>query len=336
MCRNGRLLACGLIPGADFVLELADKKPRSQLDDSKFAEQERKKIIKVLQGVEECRQQFLQLYPEFERERLNCIVEIVKLAENIDYHHRNINIAQLPTAGVGIVGGVLTITGLALIPVTFGASLGLSITGAVMGIGSAVTGATTAATDIGIRISRLKEAKELVEKHKVSTERLSSAAEDLVQLCDEVNKTPSLKDAVMECAGGSIYAAARNGKTYVSVGVTIGTTLTKACKSAHLLRKGFGLSAAASASSLRAVEVVTDAGVSTTKLVATTAGKVLTGFGYGLSAVGIIIDLVSAGVAIRDLSKGSKTSASNQLREQAENLRKELDFLEEIYKELKN
>ena len=336
IARKGKLLACGFIPGADFVLQRANKKPHSKVDDSKFAEEERGKIVAVLQRVEECKHQFLQYYPDWERERLDCIEKIVKLAENIELHHRNINIAQLPTAGVGIVGAVLTITGLALIPVTFGASLGLSITGAVMGIGSAVSGATSAVVDIGIRVDRVRDAKKLVEQHKESTERLFGTAEELVKLCDEVNKQPSLKDAVMECAGGSMYATARNGKTYVQVGVAVAKTLPRAIKSAHLLRKGFGLSAAAGASSLKTVEIVSDAGVTTTKLVATTAGRVLTGLGYGLCAIGIVVDLISAGVAVYDLSKGSKTSASDQLKEQAENLRKEMKFLKQVYDELNN
>ena len=59
------------------------------------------------------------------------------------------NIVQAAASTAGVVGGALTITGLELSPVIFGASLGFTIAGAVVRIG-------TAGTDIGVGVDHSK------------------------------------------------------------------------------------------------------------------------------------------------------------------------------------
>ena len=119
--RTAKHLACGLIPGFEKVLQIAGKEPCS--GDRQLTQEQ---LEKILAKNEDCVQNFVDKYPSWLEERQECIQEIRQLADNIDFHHRNINVAQLPTSAVGVVGGILTITGLALIPVyLYGASIGL-------------------------------------------------------------------------------------------------------------------------------------------------------------------------------------------------------------------
>lgn len=50
-------------------------------------------------------QAFLNAYPSWEAERRECIKKINELADDIDFHHRNINIAQLPISLAGMHSG---------------------------------------------------------------------------------------------------------------------------------------------------------------------------------------------------------------------------------------
>lgn len=314
--------SCGLCPICGIVLQKLKKEPTLREPDLDQWERFASLVVRT----EESMQAFQRAYPSWEKERRECIKEIKKLANDIDFHHRNIEIARLPTGAVSIVGGVLTILGVALTPVTFGASLALTISGAVIGTGATVTGITTTATDIGIQATRLKKAKDCAEKHKLSTDKILKLAEELFNNCGEVEALSSLTDCAVQLAGELTRASIMGIKNVAVIGKAIAHTIPKASKSLHLLR---GAKAAADASSMRTVGVAR-AG-SATKVVATTAGKVFTGVGVAFSAVGIVFDLVSVGISINGLAKGSKTSAATKLREQATNLQKELEILKEVY-----
>ena len=275
------------------------------------------------------------------KQRQHYIKEIRELADNVDFHHRNTNIAQLPASAFGITAGIFTITGIALIPVTFGASLGLTITGAVLGAGATVTGLANSATDIGVRINRSKRAKKCVNHHKESTEEMSNIIKEVLDDCDEITKLATkemiliIDEMLIRNGGEAARFAAVGLKNACSIGYAAIRTIPKAAKSLHLLRKGLGITVAASASSLRTVDVASDTAGSATKVVASTSGKVLLGFGYAFSAIGIAADLVSAGVTIYDLAKGSKTSTSKQLRKVADSLVEELENVKKINNILK-
>ena len=310
--RTAKLFSSGLIPWCDPILQKIGKKPNSSITEPITPEQVQNILEKFL-VTKEIMQAYIDAYPTWKNERRKCIEEVRSLADNIDFHHRNINIANLPTAAVGIVGGVLMITGLALIPVTLGVSLGLTISGAVVGVGATATGITTTATDIGIRVDRLKKAKKIVSDHKESTENICKLVQELEKNCREVETMSSLNDSTIQGAGECMKIT----------GYAIFNTIPKTAKALHLIRKGFGVSRAC---------VTANAAGGAAKVVV--ISKVFTGFGFAFSAIGIVCDIVSAGVSIYELAKGSKTSVSEQLREQADNMEKELKTLENIYSEL--
>ena len=199
-----KILFCGMVPGGEEFLTAIGKQlpfvvPRVQ------NEEKIQKVIKLL-GVSDkfgvYGQNLLAQYPEWKKQREDCIREIRDLADNIDFHHRNTNIAQVPASIAGLAGGVLTITGLALIPVTFGVSLGLTIAGAVVGTGAAVTGIANAGTDIGVRIHRTKKAQQCVKSHVPCTEEMLNTIKNLFNSLNEANELAT--DEIVDFAEGLV------------------------------------------------------------------------------------------------------------------------------------
>ena len=70
-------------------------------------------------------------------------------AVQLDRMRKGSKISSVAGSSVGAVGGVLSIVGLALIPVTAGVSLGLTMAGLGMGITSGVNSIVTTATEVG-------------------------------------------------------------------------------------------------------------------------------------------------------------------------------------------
>ena len=296
-----------MVPGGEEFLTAIGKQlplvvPRVQ------NEEKIQKVIKLL-GVSDkfgvYGQNLLAQYPEWKKQREDCIREISDLADNIDFHHRNTNIAQVPASIAGLAGGALTITGLILIPVTFGVSLGLTIAGAVVGTSAAVTGIVTAGTDIGVRIYRTKKAQVYVKSHVPCTEEMLNTIKNLLNSLNEANELATdeiidLAEGLVKMNSAEILRLAGSGfKTSVSGLIAATKTIPRAGKSLQRLRKGFGVSAAASASSLRAVDIAGDVAAKSARVVASTATQAV---GFTLSAIGVVADILVLGVTIYDLA----------------------------------
>ena len=86
--------------------------------------------------------------------------------------------SRVAGATVSIAGGGLAIIGLALLPLTFGASLALSAVGAVLGVGGGLT-------SLGAIISKTAIPKAKLKKLQASIE---VAAEVEKQLCNQINQ----------------------------------------------------------------------------------------------------------------------------------------------------
>ncbi|XP_039350359.1 apolipoprotein L3-like, partial [Mauremys reevesii] len=110
---------------------------------------ERKKINEVLQSLLPARDRLQKLFPELR-----------EIADDIDMVHKGATIANITGGAVGIAGGITTIVGLCLAPVTFGASLIVSLTGLAVSTAGGLTSAAATTTDIVA--SKVK--KETVEK----------------------------------------------------------------------------------------------------------------------------------------------------------------------------
>lgn len=267
-------------------------------------------------------QRFLQLYYEWRRNHQACIDEAEKLTNQIDTHHRNVNITHVGTSALGIFGGVASIVGLALIPVTFGASLGLTITGAVAGGVATASGSGASIADLVLRKKCRDKAKNAILEHE-------ECAEEMRRIMHEVNDNATkvaecATEKIMRCLSGP--SNRDNGECFrhriaipakIIISIIDIRKVIKAARALHLLRGGAELDTVCKAScySARVVSNITSEGACASKVALTTTGKVFTKAGYVFSGIGILIDGVTMAESIYSLGKGSTTSVSEKLRE---------------------
>ncbi|XP_031758605.1 apolipoprotein L6 [Xenopus tropicalis] len=76
-----------------------------------------------------------------------CVKELRSIADGIDTFHKKATIASVVGNSVGIVGRITTIAGIALAPVTFGASLTVTMAGAGVSTAGGITGAASSIAD---------------------------------------------------------------------------------------------------------------------------------------------------------------------------------------------
>lgn len=100
-------------------------------------------------------------------------------AVQLDRMKTGAKISSVAGSSVGLVGGVLSIVGLALTPVTAGVSLGLTITGLSMGITSGVNSLVTAATEAGVNRSEKKKADETFKSFMADVQALQDHMEEV-------------------------------------------------------------------------------------------------------------------------------------------------------------
>lgn len=89
------------------------------------------------------RRQFLKKFPRVKRQLEEFIGKLHELADKVEKVHKGCTISNVMAHSTGAVSGILTIIGLALAPVTMGASVVLLGTGIGLGAAAAVTGVST-------------------------------------------------------------------------------------------------------------------------------------------------------------------------------------------------
>nr|XP_029137881.1 uncharacterized protein LOC110001854 isoform X2 [Labrus bergylta] len=106
---------------------------------------------------------FLDEFRDCQPRLLQSLDGLEEIAVQLDSMNKGAKISSVVGSSVGAVGGVLSIIGLALIPVTAGLSLGLTMTGIGLGVTSGVNGVVTTATELGVNSTQQKKAAEVFE-----------------------------------------------------------------------------------------------------------------------------------------------------------------------------
>ncbi|XP_073351124.1 uncharacterized protein [Pagrus major] len=111
---------------------------------------------------------------------LQFLTDLEGSAVQLDRMNKGAKISSVAGSSMGAVGGVLSIVGLALIPVTAGVSLGLTIGGVALGITSGVNSAVTTATEIGVNRTQQKKASEVFESFMEDVQSVQDCLEEVI------------------------------------------------------------------------------------------------------------------------------------------------------------
>lgn len=141
----------GLVPRAEFFLE---NTPLLYPRVTKAPCNEDLEVLEMIQMTDRSIQRFLQAYPEWRRNHWACIHEAQKLADKMDTYHHVTKLTHVGTSVFRIcTDAVLILAGLALIPVSGGASLGLTIAGV------AGSSAATVIQNVASKVDALQQKK---------------------------------------------------------------------------------------------------------------------------------------------------------------------------------
>ncbi|XP_029364616.1 uncharacterized protein apol [Echeneis naucrates] len=123
---------------------------------------------------------FLKEFSKRQPGMLDFLKELEQTSVKIDRMNKGAKISSVAGSSVGAVGGVLSIVGLALIPVTAGVSLALTMTGIGLGITSGVNSAITTATELGVNVTQQKKASRVMKSFVDDVEALQNCLEEVI------------------------------------------------------------------------------------------------------------------------------------------------------------
>uniref|UniRef100_A0A6J0T3R4 Apolipoprotein L2-like isoform X1 n=1 Tax=Pogona vitticeps TaxID=103695 RepID=A0A6J0T3R4_9SAUR len=127
---------------------------------------------------------FLKVFPAQRKEIEKCISCIREMADHVDKIHKDCTIATITASSAGATSSILTILGMALMPVTAGASLILTATGIGVGAAAAVTGVSANVCEHFINSKKSQKAQELINKCEERINRCKESLTRMIQLSE--------------------------------------------------------------------------------------------------------------------------------------------------------
>ncbi|XP_044793610.2 apolipoprotein L2 isoform X2 [Bubalus bubalis] len=249
------------------------------------------------------RRRFLNKFRRVKWQLEECISKFHELADKVEKVHKGCTISNVLVHSTGAVSGILTIVGLALAPVTMGASVVLLATGIGLGAAATVTSVSTSIIEHVNRSSAETEASRMMstfmKKWKVLLEVLKS-----IPTTEKVTKAVQCIEIHIHAieTGQAIPGSAANA----NIGVNAGRISYPAIKQI-------------------------ETGFKATALTITKGARI-----GGLATAGVFL-LVDVGFMVKEsmhLHDGAKTEAAESLRRQAWELERKLEELTQIYESL--
>ncbi|XP_070704293.1 uncharacterized protein [Pempheris klunzingeri] len=124
---------------------------------------------------------FISEFSERQPRMLQFLKDLEERAVQLDRMNKGARISSVAGSSVGVVGGILSIVGLALIPVTAGLSLGLTLGGVALGVTSGVNSAVTTATEIGVNHTQQKKVSEVLQNFMEDVQSLQDSLEEVTK-----------------------------------------------------------------------------------------------------------------------------------------------------------
>ncbi|XDV19380.1 hypothetical protein PO909_024863 [Leuciscus waleckii] len=151
-------------------------------------------ILELKRSIEELKSEFDRNHQTLDDQ----IKELDDAADELESMHRNSTVGSLVGSSVGAAGGIMSIAGLCLAPFTLGASLALTVGGAVAGVAGGVTGGASNITNM----VKQKTLRENIEKIINELQTTIKPMEELLRKIDKI--TEALKNlAIQRAARGT-------------------------------------------------------------------------------------------------------------------------------------
>ncbi|KAL6102475.1 uncharacterized protein ACO6RY_02080 [Pungitius sinensis] len=256
---------------------------------------------------------------EFQERRprmLQFLKDLEGNAVQLDRMNKGAKISSVVGSSVGAAGGVLSIIGLALIPVTAGVSLALTMTGLGMGITSGVNGLVTTATEIGVNHKHQNQAMEIFQGFMEDVKVLQDCLE-------EASKRVVNPEDIILGVGEVFRRVGAIGKGIK--GLVDEFAALKMLKSGDLVVDA-GKVAIQEGTALRNGRVAVKGSLA--------LSKSARAFNIGLNALFLGLDIFFICKDSIGLAKGSETDFSQFIRARAALWRSELDSWQKIYDSL--
>ncbi|KAM9434118.1 uncharacterized protein Hap1MRO34_002766 [Clarias gariepinus] len=126
-------------------------------------------------------QDFIFIFSECQCRMFQFLSDLEEAAVQLDKMKKGSNISTVAGSSVGIAGGVLSIVGLALAPVTAGVSLALTLTGVGLGVTSGVNGIVTGITEMAVNNRHGKNANNIFISFMEDVQKILDCLEDVAK-----------------------------------------------------------------------------------------------------------------------------------------------------------
>lgn len=278
---------------------------------------------------------------EYEKEKQGIeklLTELSEIADLLDKVDRDCTIAKTTGSSAGVIGGVLNIVGICLVPVTSGASLGLSIAGAITALAGSFTSGVAQIIKFGKDGKANKRVMEILEIIYTKIIALRKSCKIALPQCNWNIEEADLTDTVKTCLGAAA-AGLVDAAVVAAADVVIDAAVSldaAAGVTPNLSDDGAASSAVAAAVSGFAGKVgrvlanlIDDAAAVTLK----STGRVVGGVVSGLF---VVWDVNLIGVNAKKLHEGSPTERAQEIRKLVETVELQLAKLEQVNSDIIN
>ncbi|XP_018117847.1 apolipoprotein L6 [Xenopus laevis] len=220
-----------------------------------------------------------------------CVKELRSIADGIDLFHRNAIIAGVVGSSVGIAGGITTIVGLALAPVTFGASLIVTLVGGGVATAGGITGAASSIADSANIRMKGKRVEEIIQTIQVDIAHLEELLKSINAHIEDMKRLVGLQNVDITRAGAiGVFAAVE-----ITSLAQLANVSAIATKAAHVA--AWGAKAAAAVSGV-------------------------------IVALFMFVDIAIVAKGAKDLKEGAKVEQAKKIRAVADELETEFEKLQ--------
>ncbi|MGH0159324.1 UNVERIFIED_CONTAM: hypothetical protein FKN15_070069 [Acipenser sinensis] len=293
---------------------------------------------------------------EYEKEKQGIeklLTELSEIADLLDKVDRDCTIAKTTGSSAGVIGGVLNIVGICLVPVTSGASLGLSIAGAITALAGSFTSGVAQIIKFGKDGKANKRVMEILEIIYTKIIALRKSCKIALPQCNWNIEEADLTDTVKTCLGAAaaglvdaavVAAADVVIDAAVSLDAAAGVTPNLSDDGAAV---GFAVDAAVSGFAGKVGRVLANliddaagkVGCVLANLIDDAAAVTLksTGrlVGGVVSGLFVVWDVNLIGVNAKKLHEGSPTERAQEIRKLVETGKLDLAKVEEVNSDIK-